>query len=325
MPKPKVLVTRVPPGSALERLREECEVWMWEEDTAMPRDLLLEKVRDAEGLHCIFLDGVNEELLAAAPRLRAVSTYAAGMENIDLGACTTRGIPVGYTPGAVTEATADIAFGLMLAASRRLMEASRYVTAGKWRDWSPTTMIANDVFRKTLGIVGMGRIGQAVARRARGFEMTILYHNRKPDPEAERKLGASYRSLADLLAESDIVVLAPPLTPETRHMINDEALARMKPASYLINVGRGPIVDSAALFRALSEGKIRGAALDVTEPEPIPPDHPLLTLDNCLIIPHIGTATWETRSLMTEISVSNLLRMLGGEPPLHCANPEVFP
>ncbi|MCH6563996.1 MAG: D-glycerate dehydrogenase, partial [Myxococcales bacterium] len=136
MPKPKVLVTRVPPGSALERLREECDVWMWEEDTAMPRDLLLEKVRDAEGLHCIFLDGVNEELLAAAPRLRAVSTYAAGMENIDLGACTTRGIPVGYTPGAVTEATADIAFGLMLAASRRLMEASRYVTAGKWRDWS---------------------------------------------------------------------------------------------------------------------------------------------------------------------------------------------
>ncbi|MCZ6474140.1 MAG: D-glycerate dehydrogenase, partial [SAR324 cluster bacterium] len=224
----------------------------------------------------------------------------------------------------VTDATADQAMALMLAASRRIWEGARYVRDKQWKEWSPTLMIANDVHRKTLGIVGMGRIGQAIARRARGFDMNLLYHARSPKPEAERDLGVSYRALDDLLAESDIVILILPLTEETRHMINDETLAKMKPSAYLINSARGPIVDPAALYRALSEGRLAGAALDVTEPEPISADDPLLSLENCLIVPHISTSTWETRAMMTEVSVTNLLNGLQGEPLMHCANPDVI-
>ena len=325
MAKPKVVVSRKPPGPALERVFAECDVWMWEEDTSMPRELLLEKVRDAEGLYVMMLDQVNEELLDAAPNLKVVSTMAVGVDNIDLAACTQRGIPVGHTPFVVTEATADFAIALMLAASRRIFPSAEFVRARQWKEWSPTLMIANDVHGKTLGIVGMGRIGQAIARRARGFDMTLLYHSRSPKPEAERELGVSYRGLDDLLAESDIVILILPLTEETRHMIDDAALAKMKPSAYLINSARGPIVDPQALYRALSGETIRGAALDVTEPEPIPPDDPLLTLDNCLIVPHISTSTWETRAMMTEVSVNNLLNGLKGEPLQHCANPDVKP
>ncbi len=229
---------------------------------------------------------------------------------------------MGYTPGVVTEATADLAMTLMLALSRRIVEAAQYVKNRQWKHWSPTLMISHDVFGKTLGIIGMGRIGQAIARRARGFDMTILYHTRQSKPEAEEAYGVKYRSLDDLLAESDIIMLVLPLTGETRYMINDEAFAKMKPSALLVNVARGAIVDSQALYRALSSGRIRGAALDVTDPEPIPEDDPLLTLDNCLIVPHVGTSTWETRARMTEISVQNLLRGLRGERLLYCANPE---
>ncbi|RMF83729.1 MAG: D-glycerate dehydrogenase [Nitrospinota bacterium] len=323
MSKPKVVVARKPPGPALRRLVEECDVWMWEEDCTMPRDLLLEKVRDAEGLYVMIFDRVDEELLNAAPRLKVVSTMAVGTDNIDLLACTARGIRVGYTPGVVTEATADLAMALILALSRRIVEAAQFVKSRQWKQWSPTIMISHDVFGKTLGIIGLGRIGQAIARRAQGFRMPILYHNRRPNPEAEKACGARYRSLDALLAESDIVVLSLPLTPETRHLIDEAALARMKPSAFLINVARGGIVDPRALYRALSTGQIRGAALDVTDPEPIPEDDPLLSLENCLIVPHVGTSTWETRAVMTEISVENLLRGLRGEPLLHCANPEV--
>ena len=325
MAKPKVVVSRKPPGAALERVFAECDVWMWEEDSTMPRELLLEKVRDAEGLYVMMLDQVNEELLDAAPSLKVVSTMAVGVDNIDLAACTERGIPVGHTPFVVTEATADFAIALMLAASRRIFPSAEFVRARQWKEWSPTLMIANDVHGKTLGIVGMGRIGQAIARRARGFDMTLLYHSRSPKPDAERELGVSYRGLDDLLGESDIVILILPLTDETRHMIDDAALAKMKPSAYLINSARGPIVDPQALYRALSGETIRGAALDVTEPEPISPDDPLLTLDNCLIVPHISTSTWETRAMMTEVSVNNLLNGLKGEPLQHCANPDVKP
>lgn len=322
MVKPRVVVARKPPGPALNRLIEQCDTWLWEEDRTMPRDLLLEKVRDAEGLYVMIFDQVNEELLQAAPHLKVVSTMAVGTDNIDLQACTARGIPVGYTPGVVTEATADLAMTLMLALSRRIVEAAQYVKNRRWKHWSPTLMISHDLFGKTLGIIGMGRIGQAIARRARGFDMTILYHTRQPKPEAEEAYGVKYRSLDDLLAESDIILLVLPLTGETRYMINDEAFAKMKPSALLVNVARGAIVDSQALYRALSSGRIRGAALDVTDPEPIPEDDPLLTLDNCLIVPHVGTSTWETRARMTEISVENLLRGLRGERLLHCANPE---
>jgi lactate dehydrogenase-like 2-hydroxyacid dehydrogenase len=295
---------------------------MWEEERTLPREILLEKVRDAEGLHVLVLDRVDAALLEAAPRLRVVSTSAVGVDNIDLNACTARGIPVGHTPGVVTAATADFAVALMLAASRRLWEAARYVRNGQWKEWSPTLMIGNDLHGKTLGIVGMGRIGQAIAKRARGFDMKILYHSRNRKPPAEARLGATYCSLNELLKESDIVILSLPLTEETRFLIGEEALERMKPSAYLINAARGAVVDTDALYQALSGGNIRGAALDVTEPEPIDTDHPLLTLDNCLITPHIAPTTLETKALMTEMSVTNLLRGLRGEPLLHCANPE---
>lgn len=323
MAKPRVIITREPPGPALRKLFDQCDAWMWEEDSTMPRDQLLEKVRDAEGLHVMIFDAVDEELLAAAPKLKVVSTMAVGVDNIDLEACTRRGISVGNTPEAVTEATADFAVALMLAASRRIWEGAQYVRAGKWKEWSPTLMIANDVHAKTLGIVGMGRIGQAIARRARGFDMRILYHARSPKPDAERELGVSYRGFDALLAESDIVILIVPLTDETRYMMDDAAFDKMKPSAYLVNSARGPVVDPKALHRALTEGKIRGAALDVTDPEPIAPDDPLIALDNCLIVPHVSTSTWETRAAMTEVSVNNLLLGLKGGPLQHCANPAV--
>ncbi len=325
MPKAKVVLTREPPGPALSQVFEQCDAWMWEEDRTLPREILLEKVRDAEGLHVMVLDQVDAALLEAAPRLRVVSTSAVGVDNIDLEACTARGIPVGHTPGVVTEATADFAVALMLAASRRLWEAARYVRDGQWKEWSPTLMIGNDLHGKTLGIVGMGRIGQAIAKRARGFTMEILYHSRSRKPQAEARLGMAYRSLDGLLDESDNVILSLPLTAETRHLIGEEALERMKPSAYLINAARGAIVDTDALYQALSGGKIRGAALDVTEPEPINADHPLLALDNCLITPHVAPTTVETKALMTEMSVTNLLCGLRGKPLLHCANPAAQP
>ena len=324
MSKPKVVVTCEPPGPALSRVFEQCNAWMWEQNRPLPRDLLLEKVAEAEGLHTIYVDEVNRELLDAAPKLRVVSTYAVGVNNIDLEACTARGIPVGYAPGAVTESTADFAIALMLAGSRRLYEGARFVREGKWREWSPTLMIGNDISGKTLGIVGLGRIGEAIARKARYFDMPILYHSRSPKPEAEARVGAAYRSLDALLAEADIVVLSLAPSPESHHLIDEAALAKMKPSAYIVNVARGTVIDSSALYRALSSGRIRGAALDVTDPEPILPDDPLLTLDNCLIVPHVGTATWETRAAMTEVTITNLLNGLAGKPMLHCANPEVY-
>ena len=323
MSKPRILVTRQTPGPDFERLSEACDVVMWEQDTVMPREKLLAQVGDVVGLLCTMFDQVNQELLDAAPNLKMVSNYAVGLNNIDLPACTARGIPVGHTPGVVTEATADTAFGLMLGISRRIHEAARYVDTGQWKDWSPTLLIGNDLYGKTLGIVGMGRIGQAVARRAKGFSMRVLYHNRRQNPGAEQDLGVEYATLDVLLAQSDLVVLTVPYSPETHHIMNASSLAKMKSSAFLINVARGAVVDQGALATALAAGTIRGAGLDVTDPEPILANDPLLKMDNCLIIPHIATSTWETRADMTRLAVENLLRGLQGEPLAHCANPEV--
>ena len=322
MAKPKIVVSRKPPAS-IDRLIEEGDTWVWEEDRPIPRELLLEKIADAEGLFTMIPDPIDEELLGAAPKLRVVSTMAVGVDNIDVKACTARGIPVGFTPGVVTEATADMAFALILSLSRRIAESVAVVRTGEWKAWSPSLMISNDVFGKTLGIYGMGRIGQAVARRARGFDMPLLYHNRKPDPAAEQALGARYRSFDELLAQSDIVCINAPMTPETRHAFNQDSLRKMKPSAFLINVARGGLVNGLHLHEALNAGVIRGAALDVTEPEPIPLDDPLRSNPKCLIVPHIGTSTWETRAVMTEITTANLLNALTGKPMRHCFNPEV--
>jgi glyoxylate reductase len=245
------------------------------------------------------------------------------VDNIDLPACTARGIPAGNTPGVVTEATADMAFALMLALSRRIKEADTFVKSKQWKTWSPFLMISNDVYGKTLGIVGMGRIGQAIARRAVGFEMRLLYHTRNRRPEAEERYGCTHVSYEALLRQSDIVVTIVPLTDATYHLVDAAAFARMKESALLVNVARGGVVDPKALYDALSSRRIRGAALDVTEPEPIAPDDPLLTCDNLLVAPHVATGTWETRKLMTDLAVRNLMAGLQGRPLAAYANPDV--
>lgn len=323
MGKPKVVVARMTPGLKERDLWSECDVWAWEEDRVMPTELLREKLADAEGAYITAFDPIDVALLDAAPKLRVISNYGVGVDNIDLTACTERGIAVGNTPGVVTEATADMAFALLLAFSRRIPEGDAFVRAKKWKTWSPYLMISNDVFGKTIGMVGMGRIGQAIARRAVGFEMSILYHTRTRKHEAEQRYGCRYVSYDRLLAESDIVVTVVPLTEETYHMVDEAAFAKMKESAVLINVARGGVVDPKALYQALSSKRIRGAALDVTEPEPIPPDDPLLTCDNLLVVPHVATGSWETRRMMTDLAVENLMAGLRGQSLRFYANPEV--
>jgi glyoxylate reductase len=323
MAKPKVLVARMTPGLEESQIWDACDVWAWKEDRIMPPELLREQVVDAEGLYVTSFDPVDKALLESAPRLRVVSNYAVGVDNIDLPAATALGIPAGNTPGVVTEATADMAFALMLSLSRRIKEADAFVKAKQWKTWSPTLMISNDVYGKTLGIVGMGRIGQAIARRAVGFEMKLLYHTRNPRPEAEQKYGCRHVSYDELLRQSDIIVTIVPLTDATYHMVDDAAFGKMKKSALVINVARGGVVDPKALYTALSTQRIRGAALDVTEPEPIAPDDPLLTCDTLLVAPHVATGTWETRRMMTDLAVRNLLAGLRGEPLAHYANPAV--
>ncbi len=318
----KVLVTRRLLPGVLDVL-EGCIVEVWEGDGPMPRSELITRVWEAEGLLSMLTDRIDRELLDAAPRLRVVSQMAVGVDNIDLQACTTRGIPVGHTPGVLTETTADTAWALLAAAVRRLPEGRDHVRAGRWGPWDPGLLLGGDLFDTTLGIVGLGRIGAAVARRASGFGMRVLYAGPHRKPHLEAELRVAHRSLADLLAESDHVVLSAPLTSETRHLIGRDELRLMKSDATLVNVARGGLVDHEALYEALVEGWIGRAALDVTEPEPIPADHPLVGLPNCLIIPHLGSASVRTRRAMAELAVENLRRGLRGEPLVHCANPEV--
>ncbi len=320
----KVYVTRRVHEEGLRQLRESCDVEVWEGKEPVPREVLVERIRDAEGLYCLLTERVDEELLDHAPKLRVVSVMAVGVDNVDLDACTRRGIPVGHTPGVLTETTADLTWALLLAAARRLAEAQQAVHQGRWITWEPLGFLGQDVHGKTLGIVGLGRIGSAVARRALGFGMRLLYHNRRPRPELEAALGAQYVDLSTLLRESDFVSLHAPLTPETRHLIGEAELRAMKPTAVLINTARGGLVDPQALYRALKEGWIWAAALDVTEPEPLPPDHPLLTLPNCLVTPHIGSASHATRAKMAVMAAENLLAGLRGERLPHCANPQVY-
>ena len=306
-------------------LREQCEVDLWAEDRPIPRDVLLEKVRDIEGLYSLLTERVDDELLDAAPKLRVVSNMAVGYDNIDVPACTRRGIPIGHTPGVLTETTADLAFALLLAAARRLSEAERYVRAGQWTTWGPLLFLGPDVHGATLGIVGMGRIGVAMARRALGFGMRVLYYDTLPHPELETMAGVRAVDLDTLLTQSDFITVHVPLTETTRHMFSTEQFKRMKPTAVLVNSARGPIIDQAALYQALRDGEIGYAALDVTDPEPIHMDDPLLTLDNCLIVPHIGSASVATRTRMATMAAENLLAGLRGDRLPHCVNRDVYP
>ncbi len=280
----------------------------------MPRSELLRQVENARGLYCMLTDQIDRELLGAASNLVAVSTMAVGVDNIDLVACTEQGIPVGHTPGVLTEATADMAFALLLAAARRVGEGIDHVRNNEWGDWQPDLLLGADVSGSTIGIVGMGRIGASVARRAAGFDMDIVYTGPSSKPDVEAEFGAVRRDLSGLLAVSDHVVITALLNAETYHLINERTLGLMKPTAVLVNVARGPLVDTEALVAALRNGAIAAAGLDVTDPEPMRADHPLVALDNCVITPHLGSASHRTRIAMADMAARNLARALNGEP-----------
>lgn len=302
-------MTRKLPGEAISRLSEAHDVDLWEEDRPVDRAVLLDRAAAAEGLLCTLTDRIDAELLAGCPDLRAIANYAVGIDNIDLAAARERGIPVGNTPGVLTETTADLAFALILACARGLPTAEADVRAGRWTTWSPEGWLGRDVHGATLGIVGAGAIGMAVARRAEGFGMEVLLNGSSPGPG---RVG-----IGELLERSDFVSLHCPLTEETRGLIGKEELRAMKPTAILVNTARGPIVDQVELRRALAGGWIAGAGLDVTDPEPLPADDPLLLAPNLIVLPHIGSATHETREAMASLAVDNLLAGLAGEPMPH--------
>ncbi len=321
MNRPHVFIAYDLPAG-LDKIRAGCDADVWPHTTPPPRAELLERVRGCDGILALLTVRIDGELMdAAGPQLTVVSNMAVGVDNIDVQAATKRGIVVGNTPGVLTETTADLAWALLLASARRVVEAERYVRDGQWRTWDPSLLLGRDVYGATLGVVGFGRIGQAVARRAQGFGMRVLYTNRSGSINVE---GAAHVDWDTLLGESDFVSIHTPLTPDTRHLFNREAFERMKPSAILINTARGQVIDQAALYDALRSGQLAAAALDVTDPEPLPADDPLLTLPNCIVVPHIGSASIATRDRMATIATQNLLAGVRGEPLLHCVNPEVY-
>jgi glyoxylate reductase len=315
-----VLVTARMPAEVLSLIRQEHQVESYDADPPMDRQQLLRSVADKEGLLCTITDRVDAEVIASAPALKVIANYGVGFEHLDIEAATRRGIPVTNTPGVLTETTADLAFALILATARRVVAGDQRVREGKFQYWAPLLFLGQEVSGKTLGIIGMGRIGQAVARRAAGFSMRVIYHSRtRLEPGEEQELQVSWAPLATLLREADFVSLHVPLTPPTRHLIGSRELELMKPSAYLINTARGPVVDEAALVAALRQGQIRGAGLDVYEREPeLSPG--LADLENVVLLPHVGSATVETRTRMAFMAAENLLAGLRGDPPPNCLN-----
>jgi len=325
MTKPKVYVTRELPERGMKIIRERFEAEVWPEYGPPPKEEIVRKARDVDALVTLLSDKIDAEVFDAAPKLKIVAQMAVGFDNIDVAEATKRGIYVTNTPGVLTETTADFAWALLMAVARRVVEADRYVRSGQWKvSWHPSMLLGRDVYGATLGIVGAGRIGTAVARRAKGFNMKILYYDVVPmPPEIEKELGAKRVDLDTLLRESDFVSIHVPLMKETYHLINEEKLKLMKKTAYLINNSRGPVVDEKALYKALKEGWIAGAALDVFEQEPTPVDNPLLKLDNVVVAPHISSASYETRSRMAEMVAENLVAFFEGRTPPNLVNPEV--
>ena len=321
---PSVYVTRLIPKAGLELLRGCARVKVWDGELPPPREVLMAEVKGVEGLLSLLTDTVDAELMDAAPALRAVSNYAIGYDNIDVQAATERGIMVCHTRGVLTDTTADFAFTLLACVARRVVEAALYVRAGRWQTWGPMLCLGYDLYGATLGLVGLGSIGSALARRAKGFDMRVLYHDLEPLPNLEKELGLAYIDLNTLLKESDFVSLHTPLTPETFHLIGAEQLRMMKKTAILVNTSRGQVVDQKALHEALVSGDIAGAGLDVTDPEPIDPDDPLLQLDNCVVVPHIASASVAARTLMATMAAENLVAALQGRMPRNPVNPEVL-
>jgi len=326
MAKPKVFVARKMAQEALDTIADAAEMELWEDELPPPRDVLLKKVQDIDGLLSLLTDKVDAELMDAAPRLKVVSNMAVGFDNIDVPEATKHGIVVGNTPGVLTETTADFAWALIMATGRRVAEGDRWTRSGKWKTWGPMILLGYDIHHATLGIVGFGRIGIEIAKRARGFNMKILYYDVvRRKPEEEKELGLEYvPNLHDLLSKADFVTIHVPLMAETRHLISTAEFAAMKPTAIFVNTSRGPVVDQKALYQALKSGQIFAAGLDVTEVEPISMDDPLLTLDNITIAPHIASASVATRTKMATMAAANLIAGLKGEMPPNCVNPEVL-
>jgi glyoxylate reductase len=323
--KPRVFVARRIPSLGLDLIAPHCDVVVWADPLPPPAAVLKEKVRDCEGLISLLTDRVDDDLLSAAPKLRVVSNFAVGVNNIDLAAATRRGIRVGNTPGVLTEATADIAVTLLLAAARRLGESATDAKEGRWKTWDPLGWLGQDLVGRTLGIVGMGRIGFATAKRLRhGWGMRVLYTARSPKPEADRDLQATRVDIDTLLSESDYVSVHTDLNADTKGLFGKEQFSKMKPTAVFVNTSRGPVVDQKALAEALRSGTIFAAGLDVTEPEPLPPDHELYSLPNCVIAPHIASATVHTRNEMARICAENLIAGLSGKPMTSLVNPDVL-
>ena len=323
--KPKVYATRLLPSKeAMDKLNEFCDV-VWNTKPLPPsREELLENVKEKDALLCLLTDKIDSEVMDTAGDLKVISTCSVGFDHIDVEEATKRGIYVCNTPGVLTEAVAELTWALILAITRRIVEGDREIREGRWnKPWAPDYMLGMELRGKTLGIVGFGRIGTVVARIANGFGMKVIYYSRRRNEDMELLTGAEYRSFEEVLKESDIVSVHVPLTKQTYHMIGEKELKMMKPTAYLVNTARGAVVDTNALIKALKEGWIRGAALDVFEQEPLPQGHELTKLDNVVIIPHLGSATYETRKRMADITVENLLRVLKGEDPIYLVNPEV--
>ncbi|HKW57873.1 MAG TPA: D-glycerate dehydrogenase [Candidatus Acidoferrum sp.] len=323
MGKPKVLATRPLFPAAQEILNETCEVDYWTKEQRIPKEELLRRVKDKEGLVCLLTEKVNLELLGAAPKLRIASNVAVGFDNIDVEACTKRGVVATNTPGVLDETTADFAWTLLMAVARRLGEGEALARSGNWKGWDLDQLVGTDIWGKTLGIVGFGRIGRAMARRALGFQMKVIYSDAVPAPEAaEKELKAEYKSLNDVLAHADFVSVHVPLLAETRGLFDAPKLMRMKPTAFLINTSRGPVVDEAALVHALETGKIAGAALDVFENEPF--IHPGLKRPNVVLAPHISSASIETRTKMACMAAQNVTALFKGQRPANMLNPQVL-
>lgn len=321
--KPRVFISRTIPDKPLNMLNGYCELRIWNKETPPPRPKFLDELAQADGVITMLTEKVDRAALDAAPKLKVISNYAVGYDNIDIKAASERQIPVGNTPGVLTETTADQAFTLLLAAARRLVEGVHYVRDGQWQTWNPIQLLGRDVHGATLGILGLGRIGYAVARRAQGFGMKILYFGGSNQAYAARVYAKSV-DLRTLLSQSDFVSIHTPLTAETHHMIGKGEFKLMKKTAILVNTARGAIVDTDALVRALQVGEIGAAALDVTDPEPIPAEHPLVSMENCIVVPHLGSATWQTRERMGVLAVDNLLAGLRGERLPHCVNAKIY-
>jgi glyoxylate reductase len=323
---PRVFITRRLPAAGLDLILQNCQADVWPDLLPPPYETILARIADCDGLVSLLTDRIDATLLDAAPRLKVVSNFAVGFNNVDIPACTARGIAVGNTPGVLTEATADLAFALLIAASRRLVDSWQYAAANKWQTWEPLGHIGVDLTGQTLGIVGMGRIGTAMARRCRfGWGMNILYTNLQPNPQAEAEMDARRVELDVLLHQSDFVSVHTDLNPQTRGLFNAERFRQMKPTAVFINTSRGPVVVEADLVAALNAGTIFAAGLDVTDPEPPPPDSILFRTPNLIVLPHIASATRGTRDAMATICARNLLAGIAGKPLVACVNPEVEP